>query len=85
MTEDDPGRPPEVTDDEILDTFKTADEPVLTASEVAGRLPIERRGLLTRLGRLEERGFLRSKKTGGRSAVWWYPGYTSTKPVDPER
>ena len=85
MDDDGPGRPPEVTDDEILDAFKTADEPVLTASEVADRLPIERRGLLTRLDDLEERGFLRSKKTGGRSAVWWYPGHTSTKSVEPER
>lgn len=85
MGADGPGRPPEVTDDEILNAFETASEPVLTASEVADRLPIERRGLLTRLGDLEERGFLRSKKTGGRSAVWWYPGHTSTKPVEPER
>jgi predicted ArsR family transcriptional regulator len=85
MDDNGPGRPPEVTDDEILDVFKTADEPVLTASEVADRLPIERRGLLTRLNDLEERGFLWSKKTGGRSAVWWYPGHTSTKPVEPER
>lgn len=80
-----PGRPPEVTDDEILNVFETAAEPVLTASEVAERLPIERRGVLTRLDDLEERGFLRSKKAGGRSTVWWYPGYTSTMPVEPER
>lgn len=85
MASDGPGRPPEVTDDEILSTFEAADEPVLTASEIAERLPIERRGLLTRLDNLETRGFLRSKKTGGRSAVWWYPGHTSTKPVEPDR
>lgn len=85
MGNDGPGRPPEVTDEEILSAFKTASEPVLTASEVAEKLPIERRGLLARLDNLEEQGFLRSKKTGGRSAVWWYPGHTSTKPVEPER
>ena len=82
---DGPGRPPEVSDDEILNVFEAANEPVLTASEVAKQLPIERRGLLTRLDHLEEQGFLRSKKTGGRSSVWWYPGNTTTKPVDPER
>jgi len=85
MGDNGPGRPPEVTDDEILTVFDTAATPVLTAPEVAEQLPIERRGLLARLDDLEERGFLRSKKTGGRSTVWWYPGHTATKPVDPER
>ena len=85
MGDDGPGRPPEVTDDEILTVFDTAATPVLTAPEVAEQLPIERRGLLARLDDLEERGFLRSKKTGGRSTVWWYPGHTATKSVDPER
>lgn len=83
--DDGPGRPPEVTDEEFLEVFKTSDEPVLTASEVAERLPIERRGVLARLESLEERGFLRSKKVGSRSAVWWYPGHTSTKPVEPDQ
>ena len=82
---DGPGRPPEVSKKEILRVFEKANEPVLTASEVAEQLPIERRGLLTRLVQLEEQGYLRSKKTGGRSTVWWYPGHTTTKPVDPDR
>ncbi|ATW88787.1 hypothetical protein halTADL_2039 [Halohasta litchfieldiae] len=80
---DGPGRPPEVTDEEILDTFKDSNDPILTASEVANQLTVGRRGILTRLENLEQRGYLRSKKVGGRSTAWWYPGYTSTQPVDP--
>jgi predicted ArsR family transcriptional regulator len=82
--DDGPGRPPAVTDDEILTVFETSTDPVLTASEVAEQLPIERRGILTRLADLEEQGFLRSKIVGARSTVWWYPGRTSTTPVDPD-
>lgn len=82
--DDGPGRPPDVTNDEILGVFERASEPVLTASEVADRLSVGRRGILTRLEVLEEDGLLRSKKVGARSVVWWYPGHTSTVPVEGE-
>jgi len=81
---DGPGRPPEISDAEILAVFKLENDPVLTASEIAKRLDMGRRGTLSRLENLEEEGFLRSKKVGGRSMVWWYPGHTSTKAVSPE-
>lgn len=80
--DDSPGRPPEVTDEEILDVFISANDPVLTASEVAERLSVGRRGMLTRLENLEEKGLLKSKKVGGRSTVWWLPGETATKPIE---
>lgn len=83
--ETDPGRPPEVSDKEILQMFKESGDPVLTASEIAEDLDIGRRGLLSRLEQLETQGFLKSKKAGGRSTVWWYPGYTATKPVEPDQ
>lgn len=79
-----PGRPPDVTDTEILEAFRNSKDPVLTATELSQKLPIERRGILSRLEKLEEEGYLESKKVGSRSTVWWYPGNTSTKPVDPE-
>lgn len=82
--ENGPGRPPSVSDDQILDVFESAADPVLTSSEVAEKLEMGRRGILTRLESLEEQGYLRSKKVGGRSAVWWYPGYSSTRPVNPD-
>ncbi|MCD2200800.1 winged helix-turn-helix transcriptional regulator [Halobacterium sp. KA-4] len=83
--ENGPGRPPDVSDKEILQVFEQSGDPVLTASEVADQLDIGRRGLLSRLDQLESEGFLKSKKVGSRSTVWWYPGNTSTKPVEPHR
>ena len=80
-TNDGPGRPPEVTDEEILDVFISANEPVLTASEIAEKLSVGRRGILSRLENLQDQGQIKSKKVGARSTVWWYPGHTSTKPV----
>lgn len=80
MAEEGPGRKPQVSDQEILQVFQDADDPVLIASEVAEHLPIGRRGVYNRLKSLEEEDLLRSKKVGGRSTVWWYPGHTETEP-----
>jgi len=77
---DRPGRNPDVSDEEILDVFERSDDPILTASEVAEALDMGRRGILSRLEKLEDEGVLESKKVGGRSVVWWYPGNTSTMP-----
>ena len=67
----DAGRPPAVTDEEILDQFRESDDPVLIASEVADELPIGRRGIYKRLESLAEDGRLGRKKIGGRGTVWW--------------
>lgn len=67
-----PGRTPEVTDEEILAVFRESDEPVLTAGEVAARLPIGRRGVHDRLVDLHDRGVLGRKNVGPRT-VWWLP------------
>lgn len=67
-----------VSDVEILEIFRESEDPVLTATEVANHLPIQRRSVYERLVRFEGRGILKSKKVGGRTTVWWYPGYTST-------
>ncbi len=78
MGSDGPGRKPTVSDEEILAVFVNADDPVLMADEVAESLPIGRRAVYNRLRSLEEQGTLKSKKTGARSTVWWYSGYTTT-------
>lgn len=75
---DGPGRKPTATDDEILDVFRESADPVLTASEVAQSLPIERRATLKRLQNLFDEGVLKSKETGSGSRVWWLPGHTKT-------
>jgi predicted ArsR family transcriptional regulator len=84
MTEG-PGRPPNTTDEDILEVFVRSSDPILTATEIAAELDIGRRGLLARLEELEDEGFLISKSVGSRSVVWWYPGHTETRPVDADR
>jgi len=82
MGSDGPGRKPTVSDEEILAVFEKSDDPVLMATEVAEPLPIGRRAVYNRLQSLEEGGVLKSKKTGARSTIWWYPGYTMTEKSD---
>jgi predicted transcriptional regulator len=59
--------------------IRDTEDPVLMSYEVAESLPIGRRAVYNRLRSLEDRGILRSKKTGARSTVWWYPEHTSTE------
>jgi len=71
------GRPPRVSDEEILTVFRESQDPVLIASEVAEELPIGRRGVYKRLEQLAEKGELDRKKIGGRGTVWWLAGLGS--------
>ncbi|WP_084568885.1 winged helix-turn-helix transcriptional regulator [Halostagnicola larsenii] len=75
---DGPGRKPIVTDDDILDIFRSSSDPVLTTSEVASNFNITHRGVRDRLEKLEQEGILECKKVGARGMVWWYPGHIST-------
>jgi predicted transcriptional regulator len=60
-----------VTDQDVLKVFDFADEPVLTASEVAAELPITREAAGCRLNRMREDGLVDRKKTGARAVAWW--------------
>jgi hypothetical protein len=60
-----------VTDEDLLDVFRSTSDPVLSTAEVADAVPIKRRGTLNRLQALEEDGELESKQIGGRNTVWW--------------
>jgi predicted ArsR family transcriptional regulator len=64
------GRPPDVTDKEILDVFRQSVDPVLFTGEVAGKLSIGRDGVRKRLQELEQQGFI-EKKQRGNVIVWW--------------
>lgn len=75
---DGPGRKPKITDEEILDAFRSSSEPVLATSEIASEFDITHRGVRDRLEKLEKDGVLRSKKVGARAKVWWDPEYTTT-------
>lgn len=73
-----PGRKPKVTNDEILDVFRSSSDPVLTTSEVASEFDITHRGVRDRLEQLEDNGLLESKKVGAKAIVWWDPEHTIT-------
>lgn len=92
------GRKPRVTDEDLLDVFRSTSDPVLSTAEVADAVPIKRRGTLNRLQALEEDGELESKQIGGRNTVWWLvderdvsdtdrrsPATEDPAPVDEER
>ena len=92
------GRKPRVTDEDLLDVFRSTPDPVLSTAEVADAVPIKRRGTLNRLQALEEDGELESKQIGGRNTVWWLvdergvsdtdrrsPATADPAPVDEER
>lgn len=72
------GPKPQVSDEELLAIFENSKDPVLTATEVAEHVSIARRSVYDRLRKLEDSGVLESKKVGGRTTVWWYPGFTET-------
>lgn len=61
----------EPTDQDILIAFDTADEPVLTASELAEQFPVSAEAIRQRLEQLHEEGAVGKKKTGARSVAWW--------------
>jgi hypothetical protein len=87
MTEKAPdgGRKPRVTDDDLLDVFRSTEDPVLSTAEVADAVPIKRRGTLDRLRSLEADGQLDSKPVGGRNTVWWIADARDTDTTQPPR
>lgn len=60
-----------VREQDILKTFDYADEPVLTAREIADQLPISRVAVTTRLEAMRENGLVGKKQTGARAVAWW--------------
>jgi predicted ArsR family transcriptional regulator len=79
---DGPGRTPEITDQEILNVFRSSSDPVLTTREVASEFEITHRGVRDRLEKLANEGTLESKKVGARAKVWWDPEYTKISNLD---
>jgi len=46
-------------------------DPAVTATEVGDEVGVTQQGAHSKLSDLEERGLVRSKKTGSRSRIWW--------------
>lgn len=67
-----PGRQADVTDEEILNVFRSSEDPVLTTSEVAEGIGLGQRGTFDRLTQLVEDGVIESKKAG-QASIWWLP------------
>jgi len=66
-----PGPKPSVTDEELLQLFHEATDPVLSTAEVAERVTLARRSVYDRLKALRDEGRLEGKTVGGRTTVWW--------------
>jgi len=61
-----------MTDDEILSIFVNADDPVLTATEIAEQTDLTRQAIRRRLQQLRDNdGVLERKNVGSRAVVWW--------------
>lgn len=57
--------------EELVKTTHPRREPVTTAPKLADGLPVSRKTVLQRLGRLEARGDVGRMDVGGRATVWW--------------
>jgi DNA-binding IclR family transcriptional regulator len=66
----DPGRKPTVSDVEILREFALCPDPFMHATELTETLDLSRQGVHNRLEKLQEKGYLDSKMTGG-TRNWW--------------
>jgi len=68
-----PGREPTVSDEDILEVFRQATDPVVTTKEVSEAINLGRRGTLDRLKSLEDDNQIRKKRIGEKAIVWWDP------------
>jgi GTP-sensing pleiotropic transcriptional regulator CodY len=60
-----------VTDDEIISVFHGAEDPILTAGDVAEAVGVTRQSINSRLHRLNSEGRLETREVGSRARVWW--------------
>lgn len=65
-----PGPEKKADHDEILLRFVISPDPVMLASEIAEPYDISRQTAANYLNTLEDDGFLRSKRAGGRRMYW---------------
>lgn len=81
-----------ISEQDILKVFDAADEPFLTAGEIAQRLPVSRQAVNYRLSQMADRGLVGRKDVGARAVGWWaevapepletdVPDYEDAEPV----
>lgn len=66
-----PGPDPKADRVQVINVFREADVPALTAKEVAEELPVEKRTVHKYLDRLHEQERLGKKSVGTNGVVWW--------------
>jgi len=59
------------TEDRIIEQFRQAETPFLTAVDIAEAIGMTRQGVNQRLKQLEERGVVERKKVGSRAVAYW--------------
>lgn len=64
------GRPPDVSDEEILALFEGADGHQLTTTDVKNELGYTQSGIYRRLRSLSEDGYL-ERRSIGNNTLWW--------------
>lgn len=66
------GATKQVSDEKLLEHFRTSGEPFLTVPEMAEDFTISRQAIDKRLKQLHEKGDIERKKTG-HTTIWWLP------------
>lgn len=64
------GRPPTVTDEEILQVFVESDDPALFSKELTEAIGMTQQAVYNRLRDLVNQGMLESKMNGD-TRMWW--------------
>lgn len=55
----------------VLEALDEADDPVMTVTEIAGKLGVSGETARRRLNELHEQGKVQRKEVGARAVVWW--------------
>ena len=71
-TEEAAGRQ-KVSDDQVVQLFRDAGQPIRTAGDLTQQLPITRQAVNKRLKRLSSNGLLCRRKVGSSAVVYWLP------------
>lgn len=66
-----PGRPPTVSDEEVVRAIALHPEPVVTARDIHEEIGLTPDGARERLKALCEKGLVRKKEVGASSLVFW--------------
>jgi len=62
-------------DEDLKKVFREADDPVLSAVEVAEELDVTQQAAHKRLSNAHDYGNIKRKTVGARAVVWWLPGH----------